>query len=108
MIKYAKLVNGAPVLAPDKIKLNGRVYTGKIPQAVYAAAGYYPIVGTVKPENMVEDGWQIVFGTIQKKYREWTPDEQEELNKMVVLSGDEADEYLDAKDVIEALQEVFE
>ncbi|MBR3171959.1 MAG: hypothetical protein IKF22_12080 [Lachnospiraceae bacterium] len=106
-IKYAKLMNGGPVLAPDKIKLNGRTYTGKIPENVYAEAGYFPIVATVQPANTVEDGWQIVDGTIQKKYREHTPEEQEELSSMVILSGDEAEDYIEAKDVINALEEVF-
>lgn len=106
-IKYAKLENGGPVLAPDKIKVGGRMYTGKISENIYAEAGYLPIVATAKPEGMIEDGWQIVDGTIQKKYRAWTPDEQEELSRMVILSGDEAEEYTEAKDVIDALEEVF-
>ena len=104
-IKYAKLENGGPVLAPDKIKLNGRMYTGRIPENVYAEAGYFPIVATVQPANTVEDGWQIVDGTIQKKYREHTPEEQQEISRMAILSGDEAEAYYHMEETIQNAQD---
>ena len=108
MIKYAKLEDGRLFLAPDKIRLNGRVYTGKISDRIYREAGYLPIVPVAKPENTVEDGWEIVEGSIRKKYREYTPDEQSEISRMVILDGDEAEEYESYKDDIEpVLEEVF-
>lgn len=107
MTKYTKLVDGVLKFAPDKIKVDGRVYAGKISDAIYRRAGYLPIVIVTQPENTVEDGWEIVDGTIRKKYREYTPEEQEKISRMVILNGDEAEEYIEAKDVIDALEEVF-
>ena len=108
MIKYAKLEDGRLILAPDKIRLNGRVYTGKISDRIYREAGYLPIVPVAKPENTVEDGWEIVEGSIRKKYREYTPDEESELSRMVILNGDEAEEYESYKDdIAPVLEEVF-
>lgn len=108
MTKYAKLVDGVPKLAPDRIKVDGRMYAGKISDAIYRKAGYLPIVAIPKPENTIEDGWEIVDGTIRKKYREYTPDEEGEISKMVILSGDEAEEYESYKDdIAPVLEEVF-
>ena len=108
MIKYAKLEDGRLILAPDKIRLNGRVYAGKISDRIYREAGYLPIVPVAKPENTVEDGWEIVDGSIRKKYREYTPDEESEISRMVILNGDEAEEYESYKDdIAPVLEEVF-
>ena len=108
MIKYAKLEDGRLILAPDKIRLNGRVYAGKISDRIYREAGYLPIVPVAKPENTVEDGWEIVEGSIRKKYREYTPDEESEISRMVILNGDEAEEYESYKDdIAPVLEEVF-
>lgn len=108
MIKYAKLEDGRLILAPDKIRLNGRVYAGKISDRIYREAGYLPIVPTAQPKNTVEDGWEIAYGSIRKKYREYTPDEQSEISRMVILSGDEAEDYESYKDdIAPVLEEVF-
>ena len=108
MAKYARLNDGNFELAPAVIKVGGKTYRGGIPKSVYLEAGYYPIVTVPKPEHTVEDGWEIVDQTIRQKYRPYTPDEEDEISRMVILSGDEAEEYASyQEDIAPVLEEVF-
>ena len=48
-MRYAKLINGHPVYAPNPIKHNGLWY-GNPPGSVYEAEGYKPVSLTDQPE----------------------------------------------------------
>ena len=107
-MKYGKLNGESLTIAPNKIKVNGRVIMS--PRAAdYRTAGYLPI----DPENNPPEGyrwndkWEIQGGKIVKKYEEIPQEEQEYISNMVILDGDEAAAYEEAKDVIDALEEVF-
>ena len=107
-MKYGKLNGTALELAPNKIKVNGRVIVS--PRAAdYRAAGYLPI----DPANNPPEGykwvnqWEVKDGKIVKKYVEIPQEEQEEMSRMVILDGDEAEEYLEAKEVIDKIEDVF-
>ena len=105
---YGKVVNGVLTVAPKQIKVNGRLIAS--PRAAdYKKAGYLPIDPTNNPPEGYKwaDQWEEKGGKIVKKYVEIPQDEQEYISRMVILDGDEAAEYEEAKDVIDALEEVF-
>ena len=105
---YGKVVNGVLTVAPKQIKVNGRLIAS--PRAAdYKKAGYLPIDPTNNPPEGYRwaDQWEEKDGKIVKKYVEIPQEEQDEISRMVILSGDEAAEYEEAKDVIDALEEVF-
>lgn len=105
---YGKIVNGVLTVAPKQIKVNGRLIAS--PRAAdYKKAGYLPIDPTNNPPEGYKwsDQWEEKDGKIVKKYVEIPQEEQDEISRMVILSGDEAAEYEEAKDVIDALEEVF-
>lgn len=105
---YGKIVNGVLTVAPKQIKVNGRLIAS--PRAAdYKKAGYLPIDPTNAPPEGYKwaDQWEEKDGKIVKKYVEIPQEEQEYISHMVILNGDEAAEYEEAKDVIGALEEVF-
>ena len=105
---YGKIVNGVLTVAPKQIKVNGRLIAS--PRAAdYKKAGYLPVDPANNPPEGYkwDDQWEVQDGKIVKKYVEIPQDEQDEVSRMVILSGDEAEEYEEAKDVIDALEEVF-
>jgi hypothetical protein len=55
-MKYAKLINGFPVYAPNPVLHNG-YYIGNPPDSVYEAEGYKPVVFTEPPDPISETGW---------------------------------------------------
>jgi hypothetical protein len=105
---YGKVVNGVLTVAPKQIKVNGRLIASPR-SADYKKAGYLPIDPTNAPPEGYKwaDQWEEKDGKIVKKYVEIPQEEQDEISRMVILSGDEAAEYEEAKDVIDALEEVF-
>ena len=105
---YGKITNGVLTVAPKQIRINGRLIASPR-SADYRAAGYLPIDPTNNPPEgyMWDNQWEEQGGKIVKKYVEIPQEEQEEISRMVILSGDEAAEYEEAKDVIGALEEVF-
>lgn len=46
---YGSLINGAPLIAPNPLHINGAVVYNP-PDSIYAAAGYLPIVETPCPD----------------------------------------------------------
>ena len=105
---YGKVVDGVLTVAPKQIKVNGRLIAS--PRAAdYKKAGYLPIDPTNAPPEGYKwaDQWEEKDGKIVKKYVEIPQDEQEYISHMVILDGDEAAAYEEAKDVIDALEEVF-
>ena len=105
---YGKVVNGVLTVAPKQIKVNGRLIASPR-SADYKKAGYLPIDPTNAPPEGYKwaDQWEEKDGKIVKKYVEIPQDEQEYISHMVILDGDEAAAYEEAKDVIDALEEVF-
>ena len=108
-MKYGKLNGTALELAPKQIKVNGRLIAS--PRASdYKKAGYLPIDATHNPPEGYRwnDKWEIQGGKIVKKYEEIPQEEQDEISRMVILSGDEAEEYESYKDdIAPVLEEVF-
>lgn len=75
-MRYAKLLNGCPVFAPNPIKHNGLWY-GNPPGSVYEAEGYKPVRYTDPPTT--EPGYIAVpdwVETAEEIVQTWT----EELN----------------------------
>ena len=105
---YGKIVNGVFTIAPKQIKVNGRLIASPR-SADYKKAGYLPVDPTYNPPEGYKwaDQWEEKDGKIVKKYVEIPQEEQDEISRFVILSGDEAAEYEEAKDVIDALEEVF-
>ena len=74
-MKYAKLIDGEIVFAPNPIKVGG-IYIGNPPGLVYEGAGYKPVVYSDKPsdapsgyywteswaedENIIMQGWVLM------------------------------------------------
>ena len=57
-MKYAKLIDGEPIFAPNPIKV-GDSYIGNPPGSVYEAEGYKP-VRTTEPEGEAPAGFHWV------------------------------------------------
>lgn len=107
-MKYGKLNGTALELAPTRIKVSGKIIAS--PRASdYKKAGYLPVDPTYNPPEGYKwaDQWEEKGGKIVKKYVEIPQEEQEYISHMVILDGDEAAAYEEAKDVIDALEEVF-
>ena len=107
-MKYGKLNGTGLELAPTKIKVGGKIIAS--PRASdYKKAGYLPVDPAYNPPEGYKwvDQWEVQDGKIVKKYVEIPQEEQEYISHMVILNGDEAAEYEEAKDVIDALEEVF-
>ena len=106
---YGKVVNGVLTVAPKQIKVNGRLIAS--PRAAdYKKAGYLPIDATDAPPEGYKwaDQREEKGGKIVKKYVEIPQEEQDEVSRMVILSGDEAEEYESYKDdIAPVLEEVF-
>ena len=108
-MKYGKLNGTALELAPTKIKVGGKIIAS--PRASdYKKAGYLPVDPTYNPPEGYRwtDQWEVQDGKIVKKYVEIPQEEQDEVSRMVILSGDEAEEYESYKDdIAPVLEEVF-
>ena len=106
---YGKIVNGVLTVAPKQVRVNGRLIAS--PRAAdYKKAGYLPINPTHNPPEGYKwtDQWEVQGGKIVKKYVEIPQDEQDEISRMVILSGDEAEEYASyQEEVLPVLEEVF-
>lgn len=94
-MRYAKLINGYPVYAPNPILHNGS-YIGNPPGSVYEEQGYKPVRFTDAPEpigdgyymeNWTETETEIVQGW------EWVDDpnisDEEALN--IIMGGEDND-----------------
>ena len=80
-MRYAKLIDGAIVYAPNPILVNGN-YIGNPPGSVYEAQGYKPVVYSDPPgeapagfqwmetwtenENIIQQGWVLVEAPISE------------------------------------------
>ena len=106
---YGKITNGVLTVAPKQIRINGRLIAS--PRSTdYRAAGYLPIDPTNNPPEgyMWANQWEEKNGKIVKKYVEIPQEEQEEISRMVILSGDEAEEYASYQDeILPVLEEGF-
>jgi hypothetical protein len=58
-MKYAKLIDGEPIFAPNPILVDGN-WIGNPPGAVYEAKGYKPVTYTDPPET--DPGYIAVSG----------------------------------------------
>lgn len=106
---HGKLNGEHLIVAPNKLKLNGRIIVSPRPSD-YRAAGYLPVDTTTNiPEGYRwNDKWEIANGKIVKKYDEIPEEEQQEMDAMVILSGEEAEQYQEYQTEIEPLlEEVF-
>lgn len=56
-MRYAKLINGSPVYAPNPILHNGLWYGNPLPE-VYLTEGYKPVAYAVQPEPKGVGGWE--------------------------------------------------
>lgn len=56
-MRYAKLIDGHPVYAPNPIFVNG-MRTGNPPPEVYLANGYKPVNYTEQPESQGVGWWE--------------------------------------------------
>ena len=108
-MKYGKLVNGCIEVSPVKIKVNGRLIIS--PRAAdYRVAGYLPIdVSNEPPEgHKWNNQWEIRDGAIRRMYVEIPEEDQHEMESMVILSGEEAEEYEEyQREIVPVLEEVF-
>lgn len=107
-MKYGKLIGTALELAPTRIKVGGKIIA--FPKSDdYKKAGYLPVDPTHNPPEGYKwtDQWEEQEDKIVRKYVEIPQEEQDYIRRMVILDGDEAAEYEEAKDVIDALEEVF-
>ena len=106
---YGKITNGVLKVAPKQIRINGRLIASPR-SADYRAAGYLPIDPTNNPPEgyMWANQWEEQDGKIVKKYVEIPQEEQDEMSRMVILSGDEAEEYASyQEEILPVLEEVF-
>lgn len=106
---YGKLNGEALVVATNVIKVNGRVVAN--PRAKdYKTSGYLPVDATENPPEGYQwnNKWEVQGDKIIKKYDPIPQEEQEEMNAMEVLSGEEAEAYREYQtDIVPVLEEVF-
>ena len=95
MMRYAKLINGHPVYAPNPIKHNGLWY-GNPPGSVYEAEGYKPVRYTEPPTP--EPGYTVVpswVETAEEIVQMWTEElNPDEIRLLPVVSASDNGKFL--------------
>lgn len=92
-MKYAKLLDGKPVFAPNPIRHNGLWY-GNPPGEVYLSEGYKPVrfteAPTPEPGYIAVPGWEETEEEIVQMWTEEPePDEVDEARAYRIITGEE-------------------